>query len=122
MNAELKAKWLAALRSGEYVQGEGRLRGEGNSYCCLGVLCDISGLGDWSADEYVVDGARYTVDLTPYDQRTVPRSETLAYLLGITDPVITQCVNLNDGISEGEETSEGPSSFNEIADYLDANL
>jgi hypothetical protein len=42
MNAEIKTKWLQALRSGEYKQGIGALHNvAGNSYCCLGVLCDI---------------------------------------------------------------------------------
>lgn len=41
MNAEVKIKWLAALRSGEYKQGTGTLRRSDDTYCCLGVLCDI---------------------------------------------------------------------------------
>lgn len=40
MNPEVKAKWLAALRSGEYEQTEGRLHDK-VGYCCLGVLCDL---------------------------------------------------------------------------------
>ena len=40
MKLEIKQKWVAALRSGEYEQTEGVLR-NGNGYCCLGVLCDI---------------------------------------------------------------------------------
>lgn len=40
MNPEVKAKWIAALRSGDYVQGQGALR-RGDKYCCLGVLCDL---------------------------------------------------------------------------------
>lgn len=40
MNGEVKAKWIAALRSGEYEQGRNFLREEG-SYCCLGVLCEL---------------------------------------------------------------------------------
>ena len=40
MNAEVAAKWVAALRSGEYSQGVHHLR-RGNDYCCLGVLCDL---------------------------------------------------------------------------------
>ena len=46
MKKEIKDKWVAALRSGEYQQAYGRLRDD-NSFCCLGVLCDISGLGKW---------------------------------------------------------------------------
>jgi hypothetical protein len=47
MNPEVKAKWVAALRSGTYSQGQSALRVSGDSFCCLGVLCDISELGDW---------------------------------------------------------------------------
>ena len=46
MDKEVKKIWLAALRGLEYRQGKGRLRraflmGE-ESWCCLGVLCDLS--------------------------------------------------------------------------------
>jgi hypothetical protein len=47
MNPELKQKWLAALRSGEYKQARGYLKTE-FGYCCLGVLCDVSGLGEFT--------------------------------------------------------------------------
>ena len=43
---ELKAKWLAALRSGEYTQGRGQLSLEVEGvmhHCCLGVLCRLQG-------------------------------------------------------------------------------
>lgn len=39
--------WVAALRSGKYQQAQGALRA-GDGFCCLGVACDISGLGDWA--------------------------------------------------------------------------
>ena len=38
---EIKAEWIAALRSGEYKQRSGGLR-HGDTYCCLGVLCEIA--------------------------------------------------------------------------------
>ena len=45
MNPEIKAQWLAALRSGEYQQTNGALRREqpdgSVGYCCLGVLCEV---------------------------------------------------------------------------------
>ncbi len=49
MNPNLKAQWLKALRSGEYRQGEFRLR-DGGQYCCLGVLCDIIDPDGWEGD------------------------------------------------------------------------
>jgi hypothetical protein len=40
MKPKIKARWLAALRSGEYEQGRGYLH-PGSTFCCLGVLCDL---------------------------------------------------------------------------------
>jgi hypothetical protein len=41
MNPHIKSKWVAALRSGQYKQGSGRLRDKKNRFCCLGVLCNL---------------------------------------------------------------------------------
>lgn len=66
IDPEFKAKWVAALRSGDYIQGRGTLRLVPRSimddmeaagipmgpsradaqFCCLGVACDLSG-GTW---------------------------------------------------------------------------
>ncbi len=43
MDKELAMKWVAALRSGKYVQGKSYLKSDGK-HCCLGVLCEIEGL------------------------------------------------------------------------------
>lgn len=40
MNKKVKKLWVDALRSGEYHQTDGALR-RGNTFCCLGVLCNI---------------------------------------------------------------------------------
>ena len=40
MTADIKTKWVAALRSGKYEQTAGVLRNS-HGYCCLGVLCDL---------------------------------------------------------------------------------
>lgn len=46
MNAEVRRRWLAALRSGEFRQGRGALHqvdGAGvATFCCLGVLCHLA--------------------------------------------------------------------------------
>lgn len=44
-NLDVIRRWVAALRSGDYVQGTGYLHEvvDGRSfYCCLGVLCDLA--------------------------------------------------------------------------------
>lgn len=40
MNADIKQRWVEALRSGQYKQGSGGLK-INNCYCCLGVLCEL---------------------------------------------------------------------------------
>ncbi len=42
MKPEIKAKWLEALRSGEYKQTKERLATEDGKFCCLGVLCELA--------------------------------------------------------------------------------
>lgn len=50
MNQRVKELWVAALRSGKYIQSYNRLRSP-SGYCCLGVLCDIAAskteVGGW---------------------------------------------------------------------------
>jgi len=44
VNKTLLREWVSVLRSGEYTQGTGALR-KGDSFCCLGVLCDLNNSG-----------------------------------------------------------------------------
>jgi hypothetical protein len=72
MNPEIKARWLAALRSGEYKQGREALLTSTpeDAYCCLGVLCDLAVkdqlLSSWGnyLDDWYSDG-RADPDLLP---------------------------------------------------------
>jgi hypothetical protein len=42
LTTEQKAKWVEALRSGEYKQGQFALnRLDRSDFCCLGVLCEV---------------------------------------------------------------------------------
>lgn len=47
-NIENIRKWVDALRSGDYQQGQGALHKivseDEHYYCCLGVACDLSGV------------------------------------------------------------------------------
>ena len=55
MKNRVKKLWVEALWSGCYKQGRKRLR-YGNTYCCLGVLCDLyrkkTGEGEWNKPLY----------------------------------------------------------------------
>ena len=41
MDAAVKELWVAALESGDYVQGTGMLKNTCGGFCCLGVLCEL---------------------------------------------------------------------------------
>ena len=61
MKKRVMTKWVAALRSGKYTQATGALRKAGDSFCCLGVLCDIIDPTKWDARpgiEWYYDGRR----------------------------------------------------------------
>lgn len=64
MKEDIKKIWVDALRSGDYGQGDGRLY-DGESYCCLGVLCDLhqkmtsQGIWTHTTDEDNVDWVVY---------------------------------------------------------------
>lgn len=41
---EFYTKWVAALRSGDYEQAQGTLSVNYESFCCLGVACEVAGV------------------------------------------------------------------------------
>lgn len=41
MNKRIKKLWIKALRSGKYKQGKNALHPSPDTFCCLGVLCDL---------------------------------------------------------------------------------
>lgn len=102
MNSEVKAAWIEALRSGKYKQGLGQLRNHDDEFCCLGVLCDISGLGVWTK-------TRFSYQTPSDDQKWYLPSEVSNWAkIGETITLI----GLNDG---GKD-------FNHIASYIENNL
>lgn len=61
MDSKLKADWVTALRSGDYIQGRNYLLDTGseiNRYCCLGVLGKI--LSEKYPDQYKFDDQTYS--------------------------------------------------------------
>lgn len=92
MNAELKAKWVEALRSGEYQQGKKRLKHMGR-YCCLGVLAHVAGEPIRRSDRCL--------------------STTFERRIGLDSRVADDLAVMNDVNGK---------SFPEIAAYIEANL
>jgi len=107
--AEHRKQWVDALRSGKYQQGRGLLR-DGNKFCCLGVACDISGLGAWVTyrryTDFVVRGGHT-------EQIELP-DEVMEWL-----GVQHNDVMMNNETSLSKINDDG-TSFNEIADIIES--
>jgi hypothetical protein len=105
MNAELKQKWLAALRSGEYKQCRTSLRKQDNSFCCLGVLYDVSGTSWEPRQDFG--------DYISSDGEVVFLSEEMLAATGISQDEQNILWRMND---------RDRASFSEIADYIEQHL
>lgn len=122
MKKEVAERWVKALRSGKYEQGVGALKHK-SRYCCLGVLCEISGLIEGS--DLIKDTGtcilyahsdnelKETIpdDILEWSEMKNGRgefwdlnNETIIYLIGRT--------SLADANDHGD-------SFNQIADFIE---
>lgn len=126
MDKELKSKWVAALRSGNFQQGTGRLLRDGK-YCCLGVLCSVAGAqwGDWPDD---AGERRWADDLVPLADGVLLSDEENSELnaealrrFGIAGDTESRLIAMNDG-QKLHEVQFHEHSFHEIADWIEANL
>jgi len=135
MEQKIKEKWIAALRSGNYEQGQGALRRAdvtGDKYCCLGVLCEIvldEGI-EYDNSEYPDENGpleRYLhePDNSYYygcnlSEHTIGKNGIstelpfwLAEKLGVNSDVEADLICLNDRDEE---------DFKRIANYIEENL
>lgn len=118
MNKEVKAKWVTALRSGDYPQAQGYLRKE-EGYCCLGVLCQVA------ANEGVIpqpqwNGQAYVYSSEMQQAVAYPHAKVVEWAgLGTDNPYVT--VNGDERESLVDLNDNG-STFGEIADLIDAQL
>lgn len=111
MNARIKARWLKALRSGRYRQGQKQLRTE-NGFCCLGVLCDLarrSGVADWNNDGHF-DG----------EYAYLPESVVEWAGLNTQDPKVIQRKDLPKKLLS--TLNDSGKSFKQIALYIEKSL
>jgi len=97
--------WIDALRSGKYEQTQRQLRRE-DSFCCLGVLCDLYDPQGWDGDFH-------------HEFGMYPPKQVFDWL-GIIDTGDSLEVQDEDGhwINVAVMNDEG-ASFDEIADALE---
>ena len=107
VNPEIKKLWVEALRSGDYVQGKGRLK-EGGCFCVMGVLCDLHAKateGKWDHNnEYL--GCRFDVPVKVRYWASL-ETEVISFKGYYTSPMI-----LNDTCKD----------FKELANIIEEQL
>lgn len=111
---ELKAKWVAALRSGEYQQVRGMLKGisgDTPAFCCLGVLCDVLKPDGWSGTD-VYGAYEHSFNDGKSVQDTYPNRSVMKDL-GIYPSAAKDLAKMND---------DDHADFNKIADYIEKTL
>lgn len=104
MDAELKAKWVAALRSGKYQPTRRRLKDEEGGYCCLGVYC-VAVLG--------IDPPAFG-EGDDRDEMNGEIYDKLRGELGLIDGMLVT------GVVAGKQ--DRGATFDEIADFIEADL
>lgn len=131
MEPQAKARWVAALHSGNYRQATGALRTR-NGYCCWGVLCDSVDPDGWSQDTHLLDDGVPNNGLPVYwftvrdgvkRDSLISRGE-LAQWVGIHSPsdarfILHLLANANDG---NLNNSCPGHTFAEIADWIEEYL
>jgi hypothetical protein len=117
MNPEIKAKWVAALRSGEYKQGKERLYSPSQGYCCLGVLTDlyskeVLGIPYLGEDDLKKYGEDYLCD------------EVMAWAgLPNSDPEVDESLVIINGVPPSlSQLNDAGFTFNDIADIIEEKL
>lgn len=116
MNNNVKL-WLQALRSGEYKQCK-RILSDGESYCCLGVACEIARKNGLNVHRTIV-GQDETVVVFDGNTKTLPLSVSnwLGFYAGdVVGTIYKGCDNLVLCLSKLNDEGK---TFLEIADMIE---
>jgi hypothetical protein len=125
MNQEVKAKWIAALRSGKYKQGHhflARKKADEKdfSYCCLGVLCEILNTPFQVEDCEGVSGrAQVGEQIKAYNNHTALLPKQAAEAAGFPVALWGPKTSRGDFPTLNDELEL---SFDEIADIIEKEL
>lgn len=118
MTKELKDKWIAALRSGQYKQGHTYLH-KNDEFCCLGVLLEVADIKMGEHEEFG-NTYHFIVDESDKDIQIVScLPGKLQKTLGLGGGYHELLWQMNDGIGVAANNRQ---SFTEIAQYIEQNI
>jgi len=125
MNEQVKDIWVKALRSSDYTQGRlflhlAETKHTPESFCCLGVLCDLS-LKNSSLP--IIRTANEEEGIVRYDRASegLPLSVMSWAEIKFTNPDVVVVNDFKDKTTSLAELNDGGASFLEIADIIEKN-
>lgn len=110
LEKEFGEKWVKALRSGKYEQGEGYLEDADGQYCCLGVACRVNHPRVNLTHKFFIDS-----DGQGKGYITKNLEEKMPKLLRGTD-------SNNEFVKLVSEMNDEGQSFDQIADWIEENV
>lgn len=114
---EIIDKWIAALRSGKYEQGIevlGSQFGGKETYCCLGVLCDVVGL---PKEQWFDNGT----ELLPDEVCGLVRISTAGGFQEGLDRCLSQMNDHGKSFAEIADWLENPGNLDKLRAYYEEN-
>jgi len=116
MDSTFKARWVAALTSGNYKQGFSvlhRITDTGDEFCCLGVACKLL------ADDGKIESAPHDWSVPSTARVMLYNGTDIHYMpvvardkLGLPHYEMMRLADMNDDMK----------TFEEIAQWIDVNL
>lgn len=117
MDKQVKQKWLAALRSGEYKQGKYRLRETDVLWDATGVLCDLAERQGVIGPPQYLDDAQGVFTGYRYGDK-----QSGWHATGLPEAVIKWSgVSYSRGYKVAMMGDYGK-NFNQLADWIEENL
>jgi hypothetical protein len=118
LDPDFKAKWVAALRSGDYQQGTGNLDYMGK-FCCLGVACRLTDIPTRrsSDDPLEMPSTAYLHEIETWWQSLPEDVNRIINPAVYVGGVLRRLSELNDGYLFHPRMT-----FAEIADHIEAQL
>lgn len=122
MDANIKKRWVQALRSGKYNQTREELVNQ-DGFCCLGVLCAlyVQDHQDEFEDQFETGETPSLMEaIISLDNDGFPNNKVVKWAR-IDPRSMKTLIRMNDGIdpSNGTSSPDWKRSFNEIANHIE---
>jgi len=124
---KFKEDWIAALKGGDFIQGDGVLRdvneynpsgGFKETYCCLGVACAVAGMDeDDIYGEFIDLDSSDKFNIVPKQLQERAEEDESGEL--VSNKLTATLAKMNDDLNHKKEHVY---TFTDIAKWIDQNI